>query len=862
MVKEIIRFEGEHLFIGNLGHALVVLSCCTALFGGLFYLLATNRKDAQLGRVGRMLFLTHAAAVIGVFITLFVIIQRYYYEYQYAWQHSSNELPLKYMISCFWEGQEGSFLLWMFWHALIGLILVWKAKDWEFPVMAVLSLAQLALSTMLLGLGEAPFMLGSSPFELTRIASPDMLNAPILQTMGKENYLEVLKNGNGLNPLLQNYWMVIHPPTLFLGFATAIVPFAYAIAGLWTGRLRQWLTPALIWGLVCAGVLGTGIIMGGFWAYESLSFGGYWAWDPVENASLMPWLLLIAALHLVLIAKATGRHLVTAILLVCVSFFLVLYATFLTRSGILGDASVHSFTDLGMSGQLLLFLFAFIFLTVLVSFNTSKGKQWLFTAFIILILINLIPPVLEIAGMEKNPNLNLGIRILDVACFLAGMTLFVRNLFKMAPPTNSEEHFFSRELWMLAGNLAIVLSLIQVFLSTSNPVWNKLFGLNLGVLKPADYNQVQLWLAMPIALFMALTQFLQYRKSSPAAFKRDAILSASAALMITVFSNFAFRIIEFKYLLFLFIATYTVVGNVLVLFRMKQRGLLGGASIAHAGFGVLLVGVLVSSVNKQILSAVPVDPNANIPTLAENITLFRDKPAQMGEYKVTYSGFDDDGLNKYFRIHFRRGDSLRLRDSFTLRPIAQNNPKMGLLAEPDTRHYLWADLFTHVSYESSLEKEEPFSAFRTDTFVLYRSKLSADGMRKITLDSILTSMEQGSGIIRIQPWFRVETADGEYGGGPYHEYSLNAGIIGGRDTILDAAGVMIRFDRFLPDNVNPSQTRVIVTTATREPRRDFVVLKAILFPMINLVWAGTIIMVIGFSVAVYRRIREYRKYRA
>ena len=853
-----ITFNGEHLFIGNLGHALVVLAFCTALFGAIFYWLSVEKNDASLRKAGRWMFLIHAGSVLGVFVSLFIIIQNHYYEYQYAWQHSSNTLPLKYMISCFWEGQEGSFLLWMFWHAVIGVILVFRSKSWESPVLAIMCLVQVALSTMLLGIGEAPFKIGSSPFELTRVVSPELLQVPVLQTMGKANYLQILKDGNGLNPLLQNYWMVIHPPTLFLGFATAIVPFAYAMAGIWTGRLRQWLTPALIWGLICSGVLGTGIIMGGFWAYESLSFGGYWAWDPVENASLMPWLLLIAAVHLILVARATGKHLITAMLLVSISFFLVLYATFLTRSGILGDASVHSFTDLGMSGQLLLFLFMFIFISILFSTPAGVQRQWLGVAFIALIMINLIPAVLEAGGHKTHANVVLGIRILDILAFVGGMVFFVRNLTLQLKPEKEEEQLFSRELWMLAGSLAIVLSLVQVFLSTSNPVWNKLFGLNLGTLKEADYNQVQLWLAMPILLFIGATQFLAYRKSDKQKLGRDILLGASVALAITVAVNFSFRIISFKYLLFLFLGVYAVVANVLYLYRQKHKLKLGGASIAHAGFGILMVGVLISSVNKQVLSAVPVDPTGKTPTLAENITLYKERPAMMRPYEVQFKGFKQDGLNKYFQIHFtkRNPKDSSITDSFSLYPLAQNNPKMGLLAEPDTRHYLWADLFTHVSYESSLEQEEPFGDFKTDTFTLFRSKLSPDGVRKITLDSIITTREESTGTIRIQPRFSVETLDGVFHAMPYHDYQLNLGLIGSRDTILDAAGLLMRFDKFNPDNNNLPASQVIVTTGIRDPRRDFVVLKAILFPWINLVWAGTIIMVIGFVMSILRRRAE------
>ena len=191
------------------------------------------------------------------------------------------------MISCFWEGQEGSFLLWLFWNALIGLILQRVAKDWESPVMVVIAFAQIALGSMLLGFHWGELKIGSSPFDLLREQRPDFLNIPILGQIGVGNYLEVFKDGNGLNALLQNYWMVIHPPTLFLGFATAIVPFAYSIAALWRNNDRGWISHALIWGLVCVGILGLGIIMGGFWAYEALSFGGYCVQDGVIRRNSM-----------------------------------------------------------------------------------------------------------------------------------------------------------------------------------------------------------------------------------------------------------------------------------------------------------------------------------------------------------------------------------------------------------------------------------------------------------------------------------------------------------------------------------------------------------------------------------------------
>lgn len=175
----------------------------------------------------------------------------------------------------------------------------------------------------------------------------------------------VPKDGNGLNPLLQNYWMVIHPPTLFLGFAATLVPFSFAIAALWKKNYTDWVKIALPWTLIAGVILGAGIMMGAIWAYETLNFGGYWNWDPVENAVYVPWIVLVAAIHTLLLAHKNTTALKVSFLLIITQFILILYSTFLTRSGILGNASVHSFTDLGLSGQLLIYMLFFAIISAI-----------------------------------------------------------------------------------------------------------------------------------------------------------------------------------------------------------------------------------------------------------------------------------------------------------------------------------------------------------------------------------------------------------------------------------------------------------------------------------------------------------------
>src|SRR5690554_6618667 len=313
-----ITYVGERLLPGQIGQFFVILSFGSALLACVAYYFATkNQQDRSWLRIARASFWVNVVSVIAIGSCLFYIIYNHLFEYHYAWAHSSRSLPTHYIISSFWEGQEGSFWLWMFWQALLGVVLVFRAKTWESAVTTIVMLCQAIIASMLLGVEVFGERVGSSPFILLR----DAVNAPIFS---RADYLTMIVDGNGLNPLLQNYWMSIHPPTLFLGFASMIVPFAYAFAGLWQRRYFDWIKPALPWSLFAVMTLGVGIIMGSFWAYEALNFGGFWAWDPVENASIIPWFTLIGAVHVLLAYKHSGHSYFTASFLVMISFVLVI----------------------------------------------------------------------------------------------------------------------------------------------------------------------------------------------------------------------------------------------------------------------------------------------------------------------------------------------------------------------------------------------------------------------------------------------------------------------------------------------------------------------------------------------------------
>jgi cytochrome c-type biogenesis protein CcmF len=183
----------------------------------------------------------------------------------YVFSYSDLSLPTRYLISTMWAGQEGSFLLWLMWGMIVGLPLIRYAQHYEDRTLIVYNVAQLSLLLLLLR---------QSPFRLLADLPPG----------------QVPTDGQGLNPLLQNPWMTIHPPIMFIGYAATAIPFAFAIAALWGRRYDEWVTASMPWALVTVVTLGCAILLGGYWAYVTLGWGGYWGWDPVENSSLVPWI--------------------------------------------------------------------------------------------------------------------------------------------------------------------------------------------------------------------------------------------------------------------------------------------------------------------------------------------------------------------------------------------------------------------------------------------------------------------------------------------------------------------------------------------------------------------------------------------
>jgi cytochrome c-type biogenesis protein CcmF len=293
-------------------------------------LIASGRNAA----VGTFVCITLSIGVLGY---LFVTSD---FSVAYIAEHSNRDLPVYFKIASIWGGQEGSLLFWGWLLTLYSALVVvqnWRKHSSMMPyVTAVLMTTSLFFTAMHL------FVV--NPFTMTGVQFPN----------GVQN-LFTPRDGVGLNPLLQDWLMVIHPPMLYLGFVGFAVPFAFAMAALITRQLGDtWIRTTRRWTMVAWFFLGTGILLGGNWAYHELGWGGFWAWDPVENASLMPWLIGTAFLHSVMVQEKKGMLKVWNIVLVTLAYTMSLVGTWLTRSGVV--SSVHAFANSPIGQYFLAFI--------------------------------------------------------------------------------------------------------------------------------------------------------------------------------------------------------------------------------------------------------------------------------------------------------------------------------------------------------------------------------------------------------------------------------------------------------------------------------------------------------------------------
>ena len=486
--------------------ALAILLASALAVVGFVEAIRWARGRSRSERSFRLAYHGMVAMLVVASAILLAAILTHDFRYAYVSGYSSRDLPLLYLVSAFWAGQQGSFLTWALAAALFGYGLT-RRGAWEpaWAMVAYLPTVGFLLALMLSTDGN--------PFRMLA---------------------EIPADGRGMNPLLQDPWMAIHPPLVFLGYAAMAIPAALGLVALWRRREDAWLTDALRWTLVAFVMLGLGIILGGFWAYKVLGWGGYWGWDPVENASLVPWIVAAILLHGILVQRRTGSLRASNLGLALAGYVLVLWSTFLTRSGVLADFSVHSFP----SGEIYRMLVAILLVVVGVS---------------------------TLAMIRRR----------DTGSKPIAWTLTWPSL-------------------LSAVMILLGLSAALVLVGTCWPIVSGLVGTPSSV-GPAFYNTVNLPLYILLLAVLAIGPFLSWTAVSRRAWGARVAVATGIAALVTA-GAVALGARGAGALALLFAAVAALVAN-LVKFAQLARGrmLATGAPLAHAGFALMFVGVVASS---------------------------------------------------------------------------------------------------------------------------------------------------------------------------------------------------------------------------------------------------------------------------
>ncbi len=511
--------------------------------------------------------------IIAASTMLWYTLLTHQYQYKYVFSYSNNSLDTGFLLASFWGGQEGSFMLWLLLTSIIGIILqsyTSKRKDLEPQVMIVFTLTTLFLLVMVSPWFKNPFeYIWATPMFLDlKSINSQYLELPFLQSffftdnssgagfiqMNAElhgllagsgiSVNQFIVDGRGLNPQLLNFWMQIHPPILFTGFAMSTVPFAFALSALIKNNYKDWVKQAFPWLLAGMGILGLGVMLGGYWAYEMLGWGGYWAWDPVENSSLIPWIIGVAAIHTMLVQRKTqskggiGKFAKTNLILCILTYILVLYSSFLTRSGVLGDASVHSFVDPGNIVYFFLLLFMGTFLIMGFGAIAYRWKS-------------------------------------------------------LTDDTRIEEGLLSRELALFTAAIVLISSAVIILVGTSAPI----FGQSVDTF---FYDEMHIPLAIIIGLLNGLSLLIKWKNTKGEDLLKKSLPFLGVTFVIT-FLIVIFGGIDRIIIVLLTLSTvFVLVVNSEVAFKIvKGNKKMLGAYVAHIGIALFILGVIGSSVYSQ-----------------------------------------------------------------------------------------------------------------------------------------------------------------------------------------------------------------------------------------------------------------------
>jgi cytochrome c-type biogenesis protein CcmF len=755
------------------GTMLIVTSLAVALLAAVSYTLVIRGNYAALpyGRSGVYGTLVSVVATVALLMLLFVARR---YDIQYVNDYSSNDLEFRYRIASFWAGQPGSFVIWVLWGMLLAPFLIKRTRHFEPYVLAVF----MTVTAVLL-----LFMLIFNPFVPTT-----------------ENGLAITPpDGQGLNPLLHNPWMVIHPPVLFLGYALMAVPFALAVAGLWRRDYDNWATMALPWALMGWTFLGTALLMGGYWAYETLGWGGYWGWDPVENSSLVPWLMATALLHGLVLQKAHGGLRRTNFILAIATYITVWYASFLARSGLLSNFSVHSFVAEGLKEIMATALIAMIAGTlVLLAFRwrdvpvkqLSDKIMSRDSVFVLLILSLLVVAVL--VGLGTSVPLISGIPGLGHR-----MQEWIGGVFSIDDGT--------------------------LLNPTAEPLTDGRFSLT-----PEFYQRTTPPLTLIVLSLLIIGPLLGWRDTNMRHLVRAlrwplvaAIAASVIAIMLGVRAPMSLAVVG--------LSIFAAGTNLVMIIRTLKGGWLRiGGYLAHIGFSLLMIGVVGSSAYASA---------------DERLVLERGETQQMFGYTFTFNGWQQTPEGKgVLNVTVDKNG-----DQFFATPQLWFNPRMGAtMATPSIKREWLQDVY--VSPAEYLAEENPNAP------ILARNDKKLAGPYEITFagfDVDRTKMQSGDPFEvgaalqvvyegqeqLITPKVRVNTNASQL-------EPLPVELPGGHSVTLDNIDVTRGMVALRIDGLNLPTTpaKAVITVSTK--------------PLIKFVWLGVIVSVLGGLIAIVRRVLE------
>lgn len=502
-----------------IGKFLVFISFALAC-GSAYFFFSANNNEKRI-KNARFLFYLASFGILLSSALLLVNILNHNFQYTYIYSYSSKDLPFSLLLSSFWAGQEGSFLLWALFTAIVGVVFIKsiKGKSLEALAMAVYSLVFAFMIVILIA---------KSPF--------DYVWESFAGNNVKFGYTP--EDGRGLNPILENIWIIIHPPILFIGYALLAVPYSIAFASLFKNDYEEWNDLALPWTNASAAVLGLGIMLGGFWAYETLGWGGFWGWDPVENSSLVPWMLVLALAHTQLVQKKSGGMRKTNYILAILTFVFVIYSTFLTRSGILSDVSVHSFIDPGKVVYSILFAFLLLF-------------------------------------------------------FLAGITIFFIR-FKNIPKTGSTYKLSSRSFLIVFGTIVILISTFIIAYGTSFPIITSLVG-TLQSMEISFYDKMNFPFIILMMILNGISLFFAWNGNFNKKQIKQIVFLSAFSIVLTAFLIFI-ALDQWAYIVLAFSAILSITLNIFIMFKkIRRKSFRIAAYLSHIGVALLFLGVIGSA---------------------------------------------------------------------------------------------------------------------------------------------------------------------------------------------------------------------------------------------------------------------------